>query len=317
MAPAKLARGVQRDRVEVAMRNLAITILWTGILASSAYAQLSSDWIVPAVADTEGARGSYWRTDLSLHNPHAYELPVVVQLLPSGSENWEVPTMWITLYEYETLNLWDVLGPDLFASHGTGAMLVYADTDLDCDPVTDCSFLVSSRTYTLDPRGDGGEFGQTVPGVDVGGGVDWERYGYAAGILNDGSDFRCNFGAASWTSAWTTLWVDVQDADGSLLATHELEVPPFGHVQRRLPTPLVGGSLVFYLVEGPEDSRVFPYASMANQTTSDASYSPGIASVVGAVTDKAARSRDGRRVTPRAVRLQHEPDQGSLRSQKR
>jgi hypothetical protein len=302
------------------MRTLAITILCTGILTSPAYAQLSSDWMVPAVAHTEGARGSYWLTDLALHNPHDYELPVVVQLLPSGSENWEVATMWITLYEYETLNLWDVLGPDVFAHNGTGAMLVYADTDLACEPVTDCRFLVSSRTYTLDPRGGDGEYGQTVPGVDVGAGIDWDSYAYAAGILNDGTDFRCNFGAASWTDAWTTLWVDVQDADGGLLATHELEIPPFGHVQRRLPTAVVGGSLVFYLVEGPEGSRVFPYASMANQTTSDASYLPGIASGVGAVTDKAAPSRDGNRARPRAVSLPQAvslPHDGKPRSGKR
>jgi hypothetical protein len=299
------------------MRALATTVLASAILAPTASAQLSPDWMVPAVAHTEGARGSFWRTDLSLHNPHDFELPVVIQFLATGLSNFEVPTMWITLYPYETLNLWDVLGPDTFDSYGTGAMLVYADTELACEPVTDCDFLVSSRTYTLDPRGGGGEFGQTVGGVDVGAGIDWDRYGYAAGILNDGVDFRCNYGAASWTAEWTTVWVDVQDADGTLLATHELELPPFGHIQRRLETPVTGGSLVFYLVEGPEDSRVYPYASMADQVNSDATYFPGTASVVGATADKRADAPERPRDRPEPVRLSSDVDDRALRARVR
>jgi hypothetical protein len=179
--------------------------------------------------------------------------------------------------------------------------MVYADTALDCDPIELCQFLVTSRTYTLDPRSHDGEFGQTLPGVDYWRGVDWDHYGYAAGILNDGAYFRCNVGAASWSPEWTVVAVDVQDSAGTILATHELELPPFGHVQRRLPTAVEGGSLVFYLVEGSVDARVFPYASVVDQTTGDPSYQGAVASTVGVAAAKAAHPAAGRPRHPGSV----------------
>jgi hypothetical protein len=263
------------------MKRCAFVIVWIGLLAPAAAAQLATDWAIPAVAHTEGRRGTFWRSDVSLHNPHSFDLPVVVQLLPSTSENWEAPTLTLTLYPYETVNLWDALGPDVFDFVGTGAMLAYADTSLACDPIETCQFMVTSRTYTVDPWGGIGEFGQAIPGVDVWHGVDWEHYGYAAGILSDGTAFRCNVGVASWTPGWTTVRVDVQHADGTILATHQIDVPPYGHVQQRLSTEVVGGSLVFYLVDGPDEALVFPYASVVDQDTGDPSFVACNSSVVG------------------------------------
>jgi hypothetical protein len=263
---------------------------WIGILALAfapvAEAQLSADWMLAAAAHTPGAAGTFWYSDLSLQNPHEYDLPVVIQLLPSDSVNWEVPTIGLTLYPWETYNLWDALGPEWFDHGGTAAVLVYADTSLACDPITDCEFLVTSRTYTLDPGGSNGEFGQTIPGADIWTAVDWSTFGYAAGILNDGVAFRCNVGVASWTADWTTVQVDVQDAAGNILESFVLDVPPFGQVQNRLATQVTGGTLVFYLVEGPEDARVFPYASVVDQLTGDPSYQRAVSSVVGVSATK-------------------------------
>ena len=281
------------------MRHGVILLAWIGLFAPAAAAQLASDWMIPAVAHTEGRRGTFWRSDVSLHNPHSYELPVVVQLLPTGTENWEAPTLTVTLYPYETLNLWDALGPELFNLAGSGAMLAYADTALACHPIEECQFLVTSRTYTVDPWRGYGEFGQTIAGVDVWNGLDWDQYGYSAGILNDGVAFRCNIGAASWTPGWTTLRVDVQQADGTILATHQLEVPPYGHVQQRLPTAVEGGSLVFYLVDGPAEALVFPYASIVDQDTGDASFAACLVSVVGVDVAKVGAARPLRPAHPR------------------
>ncbi len=308
------------------MRIVSILVVSLAVLASPAGAQLASDWLVPAVAHAEGQRGTYWRSDVSLHNPHSYELPIVLQFLPSGVENWQTSTFWITLYPYETFNLWDVLGPEVIDHHGTGALLVYADTSLACEPIESCQFLVTSRTYTVDPWGGVGEFGQFIPGVDALQGVDWESYGYTAGILNDGRFFRCNVGVASWSPGWTAVMVDVQDVDGTILATHRLDVPPYGHVQQRLATKVEGGSLVFYVTEGPSELMVFPYASVVNQDTGDPSFMPGFASVVGvSVTKKIVAeahrqtSRPQQRpqeIRPRRLtRPQPLPSPGGLRRQ--
>ncbi len=262
--------------------------------------ELSYLWMVPAAAHTGGVGGTFWRTDLSLHNPHSYDLPVTVALLPSGQSNQTADFADVTLAPYETVNAWDVLGPDVFALDGTGALMVFTDTSLACDPPEECDFLVYSRTYTADPSSGSGEFGQGIPAVADYDGVDWDHYGYAAGILNDGNDFRCNLGVASWTGAWTTVRVDVQDAAGQILDTEEFQVPPFGHLQRRMRTAVTGASLVFYLVDGPNDALVFPYASVVNQRTGDPSWVPAIASSVGASVagiEHTSRARS-LRVTP-------------------
>jgi len=266
-------------------------------------AQLAADWMVPAAAHDAGLRETFWMTDLSLHNPHEFELPVIVQALPSDTVNFEVPTLTFTLLPWETLNLWDVLGPNVFDLKGTAALLAYADSGLSCDPIEDCYFLVTSRTYTPAEDSGPGEFGLTVTGAGVGKATDWWTLGYAAGILNDGEFFRCNAGVASWTPEWTTVRLDIQDAAGTIVATEFFDVPPFGHTQRRLPETSDGGSLVFFLDQGPTDSLVFPYATVINQETGDASYFFAEASTVGASVAKESRPADRRPQYPATMSL--------------
>ncbi|RLE21843.1 MAG: hypothetical protein DRJ65_15160 [Acidobacteria bacterium] len=244
-----------------------VLVIGTGI----ANAQLAANWIIPAVANTPGNGGTYWSTDVSIHNPQSWELPLIVQFLETGQVNDFVPTLDLVIYPYETINLWDVLGPDLFDVGGTGALLIYVPPEEPC-PDLECLFLATSRTYTSDPSGGFGEFGQALPGAALLEGTDWLTYGYAAGILNDGLDFRCNIGVASWTPDWTQVAVDVQDETGAIVDTEIFDLPPFGHLQKRLRTEVMGGSLVFYLIDGPNDAFVYPYASVVNQTTGDPSY---------------------------------------------
>lgn len=263
-------------------------------------AQLAADWMVPAAAHNRGSRNTFWRTDLSLHNPHQYDLPVVVQVLPSNTVNLEVATISLTVFPWETVNLWDVLGPDVFDLEGSAAILAYADPSLSCDPIEDCHFLVTSRTYTPSQTG-AGEYGLTVPGAAVAAATDWSTYGYAAGVLNDGVAFRCNAGVASWTPDWTRVRLDVQDAGGSIVTSEVFDVPPFGHVQRRLLPSGDGGSLVFYLESGSNDALVFPYATVINQHTGDASYLFALPSEVGSSVAKSYTPRVGRPLHPAAA----------------
>lgn len=250
-------------------------------VAAPVGAQLSLQWIVPASANTAGLNGTVWHTDLSLHNPQAFDLPIVIQYLPSNTDNRTADTLTLTLYPYETFNLWDVLGPEYFAVDGTGALLVFADWDLSCDPIEDCDFLATSRTYTLNPMEGVGEFGQTITGSAPWQGIDWNTLGYAAGILNDGVGFRTNMGIASWSDDWTTVAVDLQDAEGTIISSLSIDVPPFGHVQRRLTTPVEGASLVFWIEDGPDDALVFGYASVVDEITGDSSFQLAQPSPVG------------------------------------
>ena len=267
-------------------------------LPTTAKAQLSADWMIPAAAHNRGGRGTFWMTDLSLHNPHEYELPVVVQALPSNTANDDVPTISFTLYPWETVNLWDILGPEVFDLDGTAALLAYADPALACDPIESCHLLVTSRTYTPDKDGGEGEYGLTVPGVGVERAADWATLAYATGILADGQHFRCNVGVGSWTPEWTTIRLDIQDSNGTIVTSDYFAVPPFGHTQHRLPAAVTGGTLVFYLEEGPADSLIFPYATVINQETGDASFFFAEASTVGATVAKRLGRTAGRPTLP-------------------
>ena len=52
---------------------------------------------------------------------------------------------------------------------------------------------------------------------------------------------------------------------------------------------MTGGTVVFYLVEGPDDALVFPYATVVNNTTGDPAYVPALASSVGVTVAGASR----------------------------
>ena len=283
------------------LRGPMFLLLAAALLAAApASAQLALEWLVPAAANTPGVNGTDWHTDLSLHNPQPFELPVEVLFLPSGAANPVADTLLVTLGPWQTVNLWDVLGPAHFDVEGTGALLVIADRTLPCEPAEGCEFLVTTRTYTLNPAGAGGEFGQTVPGAPVWQGVDFGTLGYAAGLLNDGAGFRANVGVASWSADWTSVVVDVQDADGTILQSFTYDVPPYGHLQRRLSTPVEGGSLVFWLSDGPQDPLVFGYVSVVDQRTGDASFQLAQPSTVGFAAAKTAAGRSPRRALPEA-----------------
>jgi hypothetical protein len=266
------------------MQILIVTTLGLMVgMAAPASAQLDLAWMIPAAAHVGGEAGTFWFTDVSLHNPHEFDLPIIVQALESETVNNQVPTIPITLYPWETLNLWDAFGEDIFDIVGTGAILAYIDLDsgINCDPAESCHFLVTSRTYTPGPLGVG-EYGQTIPGRTLAQGIDWWTYGYTAGIMNDGNEFRTNIGVASWTGEWLTVKADVQDRDGQIIGTQTFTVPPFSHVQRRLAFQVSGGAVVFYLDgDGPEDALVYTYASVVNQETGDASFQPSQWSEVG------------------------------------
>lgn len=263
-------------------------------LPLAAAAQLSPAWMIPAAAHVRGVPPTFWRTDVNILNPHETDLPILVQLLPSGHVNFTVDTLEVTLGPWETVNLWDILGPDLFDWSGTGALLVYADTDrISCDTVAACDFLATSRTYTLDPVTVSGEFGQAMPGVSVDYGLDGNTFSYAAGVMNDGAEFRANAGVASWTGEWVTVLMDIQNARGDIIDTEEFDVPPYGHLQRRVRTAVSGGAAVFYIDSGPADALVFPYLTVVNQRTGDPTYVPSLVSEVGVSVAAASAARSG------------------------
>ena len=252
-------------------RIKAISVVVVALATGAQARELTSAYAVTAAANTAGKLGTDWHTDLTLYNPQQHAVPVILHFLPSGRDNsGQVPTVAFEVLPWETLNLWDVLGPKGFNARGkTGALLVYADEDRITCSGTSCDFAVFSRTYTLDPKGGRGEFGQAFAGVAAQLGLDRSVIAYLPQLTNN-ADFRTNLGVASWTAAWVRIRVELQDAAGFVVQADEHLVPPFGHLQWSLNRTVVGGTAAVFIVDGPADAMVYPYASVVNNVYGDA-----------------------------------------------
>jgi hypothetical protein len=257
------------------VRKLVVAATCLALASGALARELTSAYVVTAVANKQGWTGTDWHTDLTLYNPQNHVVYVVLQFLPTGRDNSAgVPTApLIDLQPWETLNLWDVLGPHGFDARGqTGALLVYADTQANsCSNqpgATTCDFAVFARNYTLNPLSGGGEFGQDFPGFPANLGIE---YGYIAYLLqlSDDQQFITSIGVASWTPAWVTVQVDLQDTGGQVVHHYLLTVPPYGHAQDRIPVGLDAGTAAVYLVDGPNDAMVYPYATVRSAITGD------------------------------------------------
>jgi hypothetical protein len=267
------------------------------VLAVSAGArELTSAYIVTAVANNPGAGGTDWHSDLTLYNPHDHALPVVLQFLPTGRDNsGGVATVELELFPWETLNLWDVLGPQGFDARGQiGALLAYADDQrIDCGGVASaCDFAVFSRTYTLRPGGGAGEYGQALPGFPSHLGLDWSVIAYLPQAMNDG-EFRTNLGVASWTASFVRIRLELQDPDGAVIDRQDVWLPPFGHAHWRMQPRVTGGTVAVWILDGPADAMVYPYASVVNEATGDPVNVEAQLTTVG-LTAQAARVRAAR-----------------------
>lgn len=273
-------------------RNMGVIVMIVALAGIGEGRELTSAYAIPAAANTPGRNGTDWHTDLTLYNPQQHALPVVLHFLPSGQSNTgQVPTVSFEILPWETLNLWDVLGPKGFNARGkTGALLVYADDQrINCTG-TRCDFAVFSRTYTLDPKGGRGEFGQAFPGVAAHLGLDRSVIAYLPQLTHN-ADFRTNLGVASWTPAWVTVRVELQDTKGTIIHRKDHLVPPFGHIQWSLDRTVVGGTAAVFIVEGPADSMVYPYASVVNNVYGDAVTVEGQYSTVGLSAQAASTDR--------------------------
>ena len=257
---------------------LAATLLW--ITSLPALAQVNDTYVIPVTANARGAFGTHWMTRFSIFNPHLdYPLVVRVAFLPSGGatgpmESIELPP--------NALAYSDNLLEDLYGiTSGSGSLLVATfpeDNPGVPDSVLARGFLVTSDTFNNTPNGT---FGQTIPGVWTGL-LDYEYGDYgitsiAHGIRNAGV-WRTNVGAVNLGRCTAIVYVTAYDADGNTIrADMPLNVPPFGHIQDRLPVAVDNGTVEFSVYDpcAEDDDRyavVFPYTSTIDQRTGDPTY---------------------------------------------
>ena len=252
--------------------NRKLLVLMVAVLVATVAQAREMTWsyVVPAVANKEGAQGTDWHTDLTIYNPQDYSLPLVIQFLQAGRDNSSgVPTIDnFEILPWETLSLWDVLGPDGFDRRGqTGSLLVFVDDLKRTCKGHECDIAVFARTYTL-AHGGSGEFGQAIPGCPTNLGLDRSVIAFMPQLMDD-KDFRTNAGVVSLTDAVVTVRFELQDREGKVIQRVDKVLPPFGHAQWGLNKTVTGGTLAAFIVGGPGSAMVMPYASVVNNATGD------------------------------------------------
>ncbi len=253
LAPVEGIYTIRVRGAEVPMPAQGFALVATGHLAAIPY------YYLPAVARVEGVNDSLWRTDLWLFNPGATSQEVTVQFVPSG-EMTAVSAV-VPLEPREALILDDPLQSLFAMDRGVGAFKVWGSGPLE----------ITARLFN---SASGATYGQGYPAFD-------ETYAagdtvYLPGLFVD-ADRRTNLGFATfnaepWGSYWVQATLRLYDADGALLASTNLSLPPRWHEQNTLGAyfPAVGtlhnGTLAV-TVTGLKG--LFPYASVATNSTSD------------------------------------------------
>lgn len=234
-------------------------------------AQIYDAYVIPAVANGDGARGTRWASEVHVFNPQPHHLNISFIFVPSGGT--QAIEKVFKAEPNMTLYAENILG-EVFGVEGTGALTISAflqDNTHASQPIQR-SFVAGSRVYN---NASSGTYGQRING-EFDPLMDDGLTAIADGITNGtGTGFRANVGAVNLGRWSVRMLIHVYDADGDQVGNAiPFELPPMGHLQDALPVAIEHGVLEFSMVDAdPEGaSTVFPYVSVVDNLSGDAVY---------------------------------------------
>lgn len=257
-------------------RALFSSFLFLLLAAAPLSAQISDVYIVPAAIDGPGALETYWMTEFHVMNPQSYPLRVTLVFLPTAPAVGSA--FKFDIEANETIWADNIVAEfdDPTATTGSLLLAVLPEDNLgiEADDYLGLSVVLQTRTFNTSSSGT---LGQGIPGA-ITGLLDIDLDGLSAiatGIRNLGSaGFRANVGALNLGRSDVTLQVVTFNADGVEVGSSPFLLAPQGHFQQLLPVSVDHGSIEFW-VEDPEpnvDDFVFPYVSIVDNRTGDATY---------------------------------------------
>ncbi len=122
-------------------------------LTGAACGPYCTNWTVPSVAHVAGADGSFWTSDLVLHNRGSVPAPITLKFLGNWRDGTSGPEKSVTLDPFQTVTYADVLASVFGIADDAGALEVLTPSD---------QVTVRSRTFTA---AAGGTVGDGLPGV--------------------------------------------------------------------------------------------------------------------------------------------------------
>jgi zinc metalloprotease ZmpB len=221
--------------------------------------------IIPAVAHTAGAAGTFFVSDLAISNSGA-ATEVLLVFTPSGLDGTRgYRAMRVDLPSQASLLLRDVVR-SLFDFDGTGTLAVIGGDDIQ----------LTSRTYNVGIDGTRGTFGQTIPSVSA------QRTAAPGEVLHltqvrSTTDYRTNIGAIESEGTATAIRITLRDHEGAIRATTERTIPPFSHLQFPLSSITAADSIAVASVEirNLSGGATAAYASIVDNRSGDSVFVQG------------------------------------------
>lgn len=236
------------------------------VRAENPVAGVASLLVAPQAAQVDGSYASQWRTTLSLFNPSVHPVRVTVQLLASGQANPEPAVAEIEMAPREWLEVPDVLAlPGLRGRARLGALVLGAVSS-GARRALPSPLAAVTRTFDRRSSPPGGVPGESLPTVPLADGLCLGASGSFAGVTT-GAARRANLGVAVLADAPVRLRVTVGGRAGALQEDATWDVPPFGHLQNRLPDGLDGASVTVTVADGPPSARAFAYLSQIDRAS--------------------------------------------------
>jgi len=218
--------------------------------------------IVPVAGSANGANGSLWKSDLTLHNTSSR---AIAATLVYHEQSGATDTASATIPARGTIALSDVVRSSFNRPDTLGAIEVQlADSDA-------AHVAINSRIYNA--LGSG-QFGQDVPAINAADAANAGETVVLAGVTS-ATDFRLNVGLYALTNS-TVVWQLVH-ADGTVAASKSIDYVA-GIQQQYAAATLFNMDLQDNDVVQAAIAKgtAILYGSLVNQTTGDPSFIAGV-----------------------------------------
>jgi len=229
----------------------------------------SNLFLIPVSANSEGAGGTLWMTDLFLFNNSYEKTDVLIALLESSKDNRNFENIYINLNPLESISFKDIL-KNYFNYTGTGSLLIQSSKS---------DIIINSRTYN---KKGNGSYGQYIPSIYYENLLgDYENGAVAPLIENN--DFRTNIGFSNLTELPLEIEIKFYDNNGYEIGKKDIALLPLSHIQiNQVLKNFCNGECENFKAKfksKSEGAKFYGYASIVDNKTGDGIFIPAIKAI--------------------------------------
>jgi len=221
--------------------------------------------VIPAVAGTPGAHGTYWSSSVSVVNLAGTDREIEILYTPRGVDG-------LTTYDSESVIVpassqlsWSDIVTELFSTTGAGAL-----------EFRGFQLAVVSRTST--PDADSGSYGQGIPPIQPAQTLSATGTDSATmGGVEEGAVFRTNLGLCEVWGESATVRVSIMNSSMTELGHRDYELRPYENIQiNQVATTVPGASSlsngIVRVTVTSGNGRIGAYLSVVDNATGDPTF---------------------------------------------